>query len=85
LGRYLCPTCSGGTRVIETRLSSDRIKRRRACEQDHRFNTLEVPADSGRKLKELIDWLSRQSINSEIVDYGKAQIDTILLGTNEEE
>jgi hypothetical protein len=84
LGRYLCPTCSGGTRVIETRLSSHRIKRRRACEQDHRFNTLEVPAGAVRELSELIDWLGKH-INPDHVDYAKSEIARILLGANEEE
>jgi hypothetical protein len=84
LGRYLCPQCAGGTRVIETRLSNDRIKRRRACSHDHRFNTLEVPAEAGRRLKELVDWLGKH-INPELIDYAKSEVDSILLGTNEEE
>jgi hypothetical protein len=84
VGRYLCPTCSGPTRVIETRLADDRLKRRRACEENHRFNTIEVPIDARGSLKELMDWLGKH-IDSDLVEYGKSEVDRILLGIEEPE
>lgn len=35
-----CPTCQSNTRVVSTR---DEIRRRRECENGHRFTTMEIP------------------------------------------
>jgi hypothetical protein len=64
-------------------LSSERIRRRRACSNEHRFNTLEVPSTAGKDLKELMDWLGKH-INPDHVDYAKSEIDRILLGIEPE-
>jgi transcriptional regulator NrdR family protein len=39
----LCPRCgSPETHVVDTRPSRDRIRRRRECDEGHRFTTFEV-------------------------------------------
>jgi hypothetical protein len=41
-----CPTCQSKTQVIDSRETSEGIRRRRVCEQGHRFSTLEWLAAS---------------------------------------
>ena len=50
-----CPKCdAGSTRVINTTQEPDRIRRRRKCKMcQHRWNTLEMPADLVEEMEDL--------------------------------
>ena len=41
-GKMPCPICDGETRVYDTELMGERIRRKRRCENDHRFFTSEA-------------------------------------------
>lgn len=43
-----CPTCQSSSRVVETRETSNGLRRRRECIQGHKFSTLEVFAKIGQ-------------------------------------
>ena len=83
VGRFVCLHCNNATSVIETRLSSFRIRRRRSCPGGHRFNTIEVPVEIQDKLHDLIKWIEGQ-LDDESADYVHSQLDCILLGTTPE-
>jgi hypothetical protein len=84
MSHYSCPECSGSTSVIETRLSNSRIRRRRQCVNRHRFTTLEVPHNTRKRLHELMKWLGTQGLASDIVDYAKSEITSIITGSPSE-
>lgn len=47
-----CPTCNGQTRVIDTEMNEDSVKRRRKCLScGFRFSTLEIDMDLYGKLR----------------------------------
>jgi hypothetical protein len=37
-----CPICNGSTQIFVSEKSSDGVLRRRKCQENHRFNTLEA-------------------------------------------
>ena len=73
--------CSASTTVIETRLANSRIRRRRKCSNNHRFSTVEINHSTTEKVIDLITWLTKQNMDSEIADYARGQIGFIMLGT----
>lgn len=83
MGRFTCTKCQEPTQVIGTRLQSFRIKRRRSCPNGHRFNTIEVPADSYKRLKALVKWFE-PNLDAEAISYAYSEIDAIMLGIEEE-
>ncbi len=85
MSHYSCPECSGSTTVIETRLSNSRLRRRRKCSNNHRFSTIEIPHEATQKIDELITWLSKQNLDSEIADYARGQVASIMTGIPAEE
>jgi hypothetical protein len=80
MGKYFCPECSGISGVVETRISFARLKRRRSCQNGHRFTTVEVPHKAPKEINKLVDWLIAQGLNPEIGSYAKEQVGHILLG-----
>jgi hypothetical protein len=84
MSQYNCPICSGSTSVIETRASNGRLRRRRTCPVGHRFTTIEVPHQTPKKLKELVDWLGKQGLDPDIVSYAKEELGVILFGMKSE-
>ena len=84
MSHYRCPVCTGASSVIETRVSYSRLRRRRSCAEGHRFTTVEVPHDTAKKLHELAAWLCKQGLDSEVADYARGQITSILHGSSED-
>jgi hypothetical protein len=80
MSQYLC-SCGDQTDVIDTRRSSKRLRRRRKCPQGHRFSTLEVPLDSGPRLKALVLFWAQELGDPEMAEHLNQGIDMILLGT----
>jgi len=42
-GKLPCPVCDLPTEVYDTQREGEGVRRRRRCENDHRFNTFEGP------------------------------------------
>jgi hypothetical protein len=80
MSHYSCPICSGSSSVIETRASNARLRRRRTCGAGHRFTTIELPHDTPKKLKGLVDWIAKQGLDPELVDYAKEELKIIIFG-----
>lgn len=54
--KFACPHCGHPTRVVATETLRNEVRRRRACDQGHRFNTSEtvgegIPRVPGRRLR----------------------------------
>jgi transcriptional regulator NrdR family protein len=74
-------SCGQKTSVIDTRDTNDRLKRRRKCPNDHRFNTVEVPLEARDKLIDIIVWSAQRStIDGDLNSFVGEQVDHILLG-----
>lgn len=57
MSQYLCPECGSDSRVVETRPSYNRLRRRRLCHQHkHKFSTVEVPIDAPEKIVNLMQF-----------------------------
>lgn len=50
---YRCPECEGATTVIDSRITDQGTRRRRACMKGHRFTTYEVMAERLDRLNEV--------------------------------
>lgn len=83
MSHYACPVCTGPTSVVETRRSKKGLRRRRRCDNNHRFTTVEVPHDTGKRATSLIKWLTAK-LDPEIADYALEEIRLIMTGTPEE-
>lgn len=80
MSHYSCPTCSGSTSVIETRVSKKGLRRRRRCNLNHRFTTIELPHDTGKRVSGLINWLTKQGLEPDLVDYAQDELKAIMSG-----
>jgi hypothetical protein len=80
MSHYNCPTCSGSTSVIETRVSKKGLRRRRRCGLNHRFTTIELPHDTGKRITGLINWLTKQGLEPDLVDYAQDELKAIMSG-----
>lgn len=81
MSHYSCPVCTGSTSVIETRISQKGLRRRRSCRGGHRFTTIELPHDTGKRVTGLINWLTKQHwFDEDLVDYTKDELKAILSG-----
>lgn len=80
MSHYSCPTCSGSTSVIETRVSKKGLRRRRRCGLNHRFTTIELPHDTGKRISGLINWLTKQGLEPDLVDYAQDELKVIMSG-----
>lgn len=85
MNSYLCLDCGEPTTVIETRISSSRLRRRRKCVEGHRFTTLEIPHTTSQKLIELIQWISRHRSDPDVLIYADRQVRLIMTGTDSPE
>lgn len=83
MSHYGCPICSEPTSVIETRLSKSRLRRRRRCVNNHRFTTLELPHDTGKRAVGLVKWLTK-NLDPEIAGYAQEEIRAIMAGIPQE-
>jgi hypothetical protein len=81
MSHYSCPICSGSSYVIETRASSSRLRRRRTCGEGHRFTTIELPHETPKKLKGLVDWLAKQGrLDPDMIAYARDELKIIIQG-----
>ena len=80
MSHYSCPVCTGLTSVIETRVSKKGLRRRRRCGQDHRFTTIELPHDTGKRITGLISWLTKQGLDPDLVEYAQEELKAIMSG-----
>jgi transcriptional regulator NrdR family protein len=78
---YHC-TCGLSSAVMDTRVSHQRLRRRRRCPADHRFSTLEVPLEARDKLIEIIVWSAERAAHDgeDLRSFVGEQVDHILLG-----
>lgn len=50
-----CPECGGETSVTDSRPSGANVRRRRRCDNDHRFTTIELlVTDEDRRFRDII-------------------------------
>lgn len=80
MSHYSCTTCGAATTVIETRVSFSNIRRRRKCFNEHKFTTVELPHDTADRIASLIDWLGKQGLDPELVEYGQDMLKAIMRG-----
>jgi hypothetical protein len=79
MSHYSCPECSGSTSVVETRKAKKGLRRRRRCDNNHRFTTFEVPHNTGKRAVDLVKWLT-DKLDPEIADYALEEIRAIMSG-----
>lgn len=87
MSQYPCPDCGSDSKVVDTRPSYKRLRRRRAClKSGHKFTTHEVPSDATEKIDEIIDFIvsNAEGQEDDMIEYGQAQLREILLGIEEE-
>jgi transcriptional regulator NrdR family protein len=80
MAKYLCE-CGEPTSVVETRPTERVLRRRRKCSNEHRFSTIEVPADAPKKIVELVQWAVRNKVTDDFTDH----VRDIMMGTPEKD
>lgn len=83
MSHYACPVCTGPTSVVETRRSKKGLRRRRRCDANHRFTTVELPHDTSKRAVGLIKWLT-DKLDPDIADYALEEMRAIVAGIPEE-
>jgi hypothetical protein len=91
MSQYLCPECGEDSRVMETRPSYTRLRRRRVCNgKGHKFSTVEVPLDGPDKIAELVNFALQNShpddpadMRQDMISYVRSEAREILLGLTE--
>jgi hypothetical protein len=83
MSRYLCPDCGTDTRVLETRPSYNRLRRRRTClSSDHKFSTVEVPLTAPEEILDLVTFAltNAEGMAEDMIEYVRHTTQHILLG-----
>lgn len=75
----LCPACANAsTRVVDSRASDSRIRRRRECEAcKHRFTTYEIEANVIGPVAQFV-WDARQLVEELSDTYGRCLGDSVV-------
>jgi hypothetical protein len=95
MSQYLCPECGSDSKVLETRPSYNRLRRRRTCDKNqHKFSTIEVPIDAPEKIVNLMmfglsnvlqeDGTVDPEMFNDMMIYMRTKAREILLGLREE-
>lgn len=88
MNKYPCPDCGGETRVLETRQSSGRLRRRRICiPNNHRHSTIEIPLEAPKLITDLFKFAleNAHGQKADMTEYLSGELNKILFGNQEKE